>query len=67
MGKTVKIDAAVWDLICEHYAGLSAPSESDKVVIRYIVDKMRRQMEHDDYLSSKARYARLEETKTSGS
>lgn len=52
----VKIDAYIWDMICEHYAALQAAghlSPDDEEVCQYIMDKIKRQVAHDGYMSTK--------------
>ena len=49
----IKIDSRIWDLIMEHYAGVNHPSPDDQIVIDYMIDKTRRQINHDSYISQK--------------
>lgn len=53
MSRTVKVDAAIWDAICEHYAALEHPTAEDQAVQRYMVDKTARQILHDSYMAQK--------------
>lgn len=58
----VKIDSAIWDLICEHYAALTHPTPQDQHVIVYMNDKLKRQMLHDAYITQKRVNNFLDET-----
>lgn len=57
----VMIDDWAWDLICDHYAQLSDPTPDDQRVMRYMADKISRQIAREDYLAGR-RTAGLETT-----
>lgn len=57
----VMIDDWVWDLICDHYARLSDPTPDDQRVMRYMADKISRQIAREAY-SAERRMAGLETT-----
>lgn len=59
MGKTVKVDADVWDEVVKHYMTVKEPTDADRRVIAYIMDKLSRQMRREDFRESQARYARI--------
>lgn len=59
MGKTVKVDADVWDEVVKHYMTVKEPTDADRRVIAYIMDKLNRQMRREDFRDAQARYARL--------
>ena len=59
MGKTVKVDADVWDEVVKHYMTVKEPTDADRRVIAYIVDKLNRQMRREDFKEAQARYARI--------
>lgn len=58
----VKIDSHIWDLICEHYAGIHDPGLQDQQVIAYMEGKLKRQMLHDAYMTQKRVSDLLDET-----
>ena len=45
----VLIESWAWDAICEHYSQIEEPSEDDKRVMQYIMDKLKRQIAHETY------------------
>lgn len=49
----VMIDSAVWDAIVEHYTHLIEPSEDDRKVLMYILDKEYKRMAHDTYMAER--------------
>ena len=49
MAKKVLIESWVWDAICAHYAQMAEPSEDDRRVIAYMMDKLGRQIAHEAY------------------
>lgn len=53
MSRRVQIESWAWDLIIDHYAGLRDPGPDDRRVMQYILDKERRRMEHDMYMSQR--------------
>ncbi len=58
MGR-ILIDTDIWELIVSHYGQIDNPSPEDRKVMQFILDKEHRRMNHDDYLESRSRYARL--------
>lgn len=59
MGKSIKIDTDIWDLIVTHYTTINNPTDEDRRVMKYIVDKEGRRASREDFLDSRARYARM--------
>lgn len=49
----VMIDDWAWDLICDHYAQLSDPTPDDRRVLRYIADKISRQIARETYTAER--------------
>lgn len=45
----VLIEGWAWDLICDHYARLSDPTPDDQMVMRYMADKLGRQIAREAY------------------
>ncbi len=45
----VLIESWAWNAICEHYSQIEEPSEDDKRVIAYMMDKLGRQIAHEVY------------------
>lgn len=68
MGKSIKIDSDIWELIISHYSAIQEPTDEDKRVMSFIADKINRQIRREDFRESQARYARLRDwtNKTEG-
>lgn len=49
----VMIDDWAWDLICDHYAQLSDPTPDDRRVLRYMADKISRQIARETYTAER--------------
>ena len=62
---SVKVDAAIWDEIVAHYAGLQDPTPADQRVMRFIIDKEARRQAREDFREDQARYARIRDLSTS--
>ena len=54
MGRRVLIESRIWDSIVDHYAAFERDhagelSDADREVIRYMVDKIGRQLDRETY------------------